>query len=117
MEAQDIYLQIMLEKDRKTLPRHVNGTDVAESAKAQLPDSSANSLNLMEDLNRHSKDNVLRMSDVYKKTRQIYQEKERLDKNVKVKVEEGSTIFDLNINDSYHPFSERPTKVDLKLVV
>lgn len=122
IEAQGKYLQAMLEKARKSLSLDMNGSSSLEAASAQLTDFNSALSNIMENMNKDTKENIIDMNAFYKKTHDlspfgIFQEGEGEDhKDFKPKVEEGSIQFDLNIKGSYDFVSPGATEMDSKMI-
>ncbi|KAJ7953369.1 Myb family transcription factor APL [Quillaja saponaria] len=120
IEAQGKYLQDILEKAQKSLSLDMNGSNI-EAANAQLTDFNLALSNLMENVNKDSKQNIIELNNVYWKDHgsafQIYLEGDRDgNKDHKLKVGGGSIQFDLNINGNYDLVSAGGAELEPKMI-
>ncbi|KAF6135817.1 hypothetical protein GIB67_028136 [Kingdonia uniflora] len=112
IEAQGKYLQVILEKAEKTLSNSdMNCSETLESARAQLTDFNLALSGLMENMTDQVSNNYERQGKkIGTSTFQLHQEREEeeeMKKDVKIKVEEGSILFDLNVNGSFDFFGPK----------
>ncbi|KAL5724581.1 hypothetical protein ACHQM5_007821 [Ranunculus cassubicifolius] len=117
IEAQGMYLQAILEKAQKSLSSDINSSENLESTRDQLTDFNLALSGLMENMTQINQEensdhtqlgkNLLHYKKGHSSAFQLYQEgeeeheEELQRKDVKVKVEGGSLLFDLNINGNY----------------
>ncbi|KAB2632139.1 myb family transcription factor APL [Pyrus ussuriensis x Pyrus communis] len=106
IEAHRKYLQTIL-KGQKGLTHDLKGPDNIEATRVQLTDFNSALSNFMENMSEQDRggNTTEMMNDAYKNsgsTFQIYEQGTREEnKDTKLKVEGGSTYFDLNSKGSY----------------
>ncbi|KAM1784470.1 hypothetical protein ACFX12_037481 [Malus domestica] len=108
IEAQEKYLQAILEKAQKGLTLDVKGSHNIEATRAQLTDFNLALSNFIENMSEQDRggNTAEMMNDAHKKnngsTFQIYEQGIREEnKDTKLKVEWGSIHFDLNSKGSF----------------
>ncbi|XP_043694733.1 myb family transcription factor PHL11 [Telopea speciosissima] len=127
IEAQGKYLQTILEKAQKTLSTDMNDNESLEVTRSQLTDFNSAFSSLMENMTQvcgeAQKEDIIGKSLLYDKHKkshgsafQLYQEIEEVErKDIKIKVEERSLLFDLNGKGSYDFLSPREVSRESKM--